>query len=240
VTDILTHDNCVTGILAVSPDTEEYTAFKCGNVILATGGPAGIFEDSVYPETQTGATSLALMAGARLQSFTEWQTGLASTNPRWNVSGTYMQVLPRMYSVDETGVEYEFLKDGFRDEYEALSTLFLKGYEWPFDAAKLDGSSKIDLLVRRERVEKKRRVFLDYRKNPFGLERLDFSRLSEEAREYLERSDADFGAPIDRLLKMNAPAYELYFNKGVDLKAVPLEIALSVQHCNGGVAVDSW
>ena len=241
VTDILTHDNSVTGALAVSLDTDEYIAFKCGNVILATGGPAGIFADSVYPECQTGTTSLALMAGARLQNFTEWQTGLASINPRWNVSGTYMQVLPRMYSVDESGCEHEFLKGEFSDEYDALSTLFLKGYEWPFDVKKLDGgSSVIDLLVRRECVERKRRVFLDYRKNPFGLVTLDFSRLSDEAREYLERSQASFGTPLDRLLKMNSPAYELYLEKGVDLKKEPLEIALCVQHNNGGVAVDTW
>ncbi len=241
VCEILTHECCVTGVLAVNTETEEWVAIKTGNVILATGGPAGIFADSVYPESQTGSTSLALLAGAHLQSFTEWQTGLASVSPRWNVSGTYMQVLPRIYSVDVNGAEYEFLKDEFSDEYEALSTLFLKGYEWPFDAKKLpEGSSKIDLLVRRERIEKKRQVFLDYRKNPFGLEKIDFSRLSDAAREYLEKSGADFGTPIERLLKMNTPAYELYLEKGVDLTREPLEIALCVQHNNGGVAVDMW
>lgn len=59
--------------------------------------------------------------------------------------------------------------------------LFLKGYQWPFDSKKvMHGSSVIDLLVYRERVLKKRSVYLDYRKNPFGLSELMFERCSRK------------------------------------------------------------
>ena len=231
-------DKQVCGLLCVDKD-DRPVLFRCENVILCTGGPAGIFRDSVYPASQTGASGLALDAGAALQNATEWQFGLASVAPRWNVSGTYMQVLPRFVSVGPDGDEREFLSDAFGDPYLALSQVFLKGYQWPFDAAKLpDGSSRIDLLVYRETKLKGRRVYLDYRKNPFGLAGLDFSRLSPEAREYLARSGACFGTPIERLEKMNAPAVELYRSKGVDLHKEPLEIALCAQHHNGGIAVD--
>ena len=33
-------------------------------VVLATGGPADLYENSVYPESQTGMTGMALRAGA--------------------------------------------------------------------------------------------------------------------------------------------------------------------------------
>lgn len=48
-------------------------------------------------------TGAALEAGAWGRNLTEWQYGLASLRPRWNVSGSYMQVLPRFLSTDADG-----------------------------------------------------------------------------------------------------------------------------------------
>ena len=241
VIEILKHEDSVCGLLALEKSTGELFAFQCGNIIMCTGGPAGIYSDSVYPECHTGTTSLALLAGAKAQNLTEWQYGLASIRPRWNVSGTYMQVLPRFVSVDKEGREYEFLEDYFEDVYEALSAVFLKGYQWPFDSRKvLEGSSVIDLLVYRECVLKERRVYLDFMSNPFGLEEIEYERLSQEAYEYLSKAEACYGKPIDRLFKMNTPAIELYAGKGLDITKEYLEIALCAQHHNGGIAVDMW
>lgn len=240
-TRLLTDENGVLGVCGIRTKTGEPFGVKAGNIVLATGGPAGIYADSVYPKSQTGCLSLALLAGVNLQNLTEWQYGLASTEPRWNVSGTYMQVLPRFVSVDEDGTEHEFLADYFHDPYEALSTVFLKGYQWPFDSKKvLDGSSVIDLLVYTETAVKKRKVYLDYTKNPFGLAAIEFEKLSSEAYTYLQKADALFGTPIERLLKMNAPAVELYRSKGTDIAKDYLPIALCAQHHNGGIAVDLW
>ena len=119
--------------------------------------------------------------------------------------------------------------------------MFLKGYQWPFDSKKvLEGSSVIDLLVYRECVLKNRRVYLDFTKNPFGITEIEYNKLSEEAFEYLSKAEACFGTPIERLEKMNAPAIELYKNKGLDISNEYLEIALCAQHNNGGIAVDMW
>ena len=225
-------------------DHERFVLFCCKNLVMATGGPAGMYRDSVYPQGHYGATGLMLAAGAKGKNLTEWQFGLASVRPRWNVSGTYMQALPRIYSIDpaEDGDgprEQEFLSDFFQNEGELLSKVFLKGYQWPFDVRKVaGGSSVIDILVYLEQ-EKGRRIFLDYRSNPGG-KPVDFSRLEPEAREYLERAGACFGTPYERLLHMNAPAVEFYRDKGVDLASEPLEIALCAQHNNGGIGVDAW
>jgi len=239
--EIIIHENSVKGVLCLDKKSGEYKVFRCNNVVLATGGPAGIYQNTVYPDGHTGSSGLALKAGAALQNMTEWQYGLSSVSPKWNVSGTYMQVLPRFVSVDEYGIEHEFLSDYFSDIYEALSFVFLKGYQWPFDSKKAkNGSSQIDLAVYSECVNKNRKVFLDFRKNPFGLDKIEYDKLSDEAFCYLRNADALFGTPIERLKKMNAPAIELYKSKGVNLEKEMLEIALSSQHNNGGIAVNMW
>ena len=99
----------------------------------------------------------------------------------------------------------------------------------------MSGSSIIDLLVYRETVLLGRRIYLDFRNNPSMLESLPFDTLSDEAHAYLENAGACFGNPLERLLHMNAPAYDLYLSKGVDLKTEMLEIALCAQHNNGGL-----
>ena len=219
----------------------EFAEFFCKNLIYAVGGPAGIYADSVYPKGHHGATGMALEAGVHGKNVTEWQYGIASVDPRWNVSGTYMQALPRVYSVSKNGEdEKEFLTEAFTNDGEMLTNLFLKGYQWPFDVRKaIQGSSRIDLLVYRETL-KGRKVFLDYRKNPMEKKELNYSEMGDEARQYLKQAGACFGTPIERLRHMNAPAVEFYKDHGIDLEKEPLEIALCAQHNNGGLAVDSW
>ena len=222
-------------------EDERFVLFHAKNTVIATGGPAGMYADTVFPLGHHGASGVAFEAGVIGKNLNEWQYGLASVAPRWNVSGTYMQVLPRFVSVDENGNEYEFLNDYFDDIGTCLSKIFRKGYEWPFDCKKvMSGSSIIDLLVFRECVLKNRRVYLDFRKNPYGLEELPYDKLDGEAREYLENAHACFGTPLARLQFMNMPAYDLYLSKGVDLEKEMLEIALCAQHNNGGLDVDMW
>ncbi|MBQ4113386.1 MAG: FAD-binding protein [Clostridia bacterium] len=237
VVKILTDGGGVTGVACVSTVTGECTVLSCENIVLCTGGPAGIYKNTVYPESQHGATGLAIEAGVSLSNMEEWQYGLASTKFRWNLSGTYQQVLPRYISVDADGNEREFLYDALGDE--SLGLVFLKGYQWPFDTRKMEGSSKVDLLVAAE-IKKGSRVYLDYTKNPKGLEN-GFAVLPAEAYDYLSRSGALFGTPIERLEKMNKGAVELYADHGIDLYTELLETAVCAQHCNGGVTVDlNW
>lgn len=229
------------GLLCLCTDSGDYEVLLAGQIIYATGGPAGIYMDSCYPSMQHGMSGAAFEAGAAGKNLTEWQYGLASIAPRWNVSGTYMQVLPRFISTDQEGNDArEFLPDYLADASTILNLVFLKGYQWPFDVRKaLDGSSLVDLIVYTESKVKNRRIFLDYRENPLG-DAFSFDALNEEAHEYLEKTGALFGKPIDRLMHMNAPAVEFYRSKGVDLATEMLEIALCSQHNNGGLAIDGW
>ena len=237
VVKIMTEDNTVTGVACVNTVTGEISLIACQNVILCTGGPAGIYKNTVYPESQHGATGLAIEAGATLSNMEEWQYGIASTKFRWNLSGTYQQVLPRYISVDKDGNECEFLYEKLGAE--SLGLIFLKGYQWPFDTRKTERSSKVDILVA-EQIKGGNRVYLDFTQDPKGLEN-GFDVLPKEAYEYLDRSGALFGKPIERLEKMNIGAIELYADNGIDIRRELLEIAVCAQHCNGGVAVDeNW
>jgi succinate dehydrogenase / fumarate reductase flavoprotein subunit len=238
---IITKDDKCAGLLCLDlsrKDEAGYVLFNCANVVWATGGPAGMYADSVYPHGQTGSTGIAFEAGAAGKNLTEWQFGIASLHPRWNVSGTYVQALPRMISREKDGSgETEFLSGFFKDKKELFSNVFLKGYQWPFDVRKASGSSMIDILVYIETNIKGRRVFLDFTRNP---EDLSFDGLCPEALDYLKKAGALFGIPVERLIHMNAPAYEFYLSRGIDLKREPLEIALCAQHNNGGLSTDCW
>jgi succinate dehydrogenase/fumarate reductase flavoprotein subunit len=222
------------------------TVFNARNVVLATGGPGALYRNSVYPQSQLGSIGMALSVGAVAHNLTEWQFGLASVGFRWNLSGSYQQVIPRYISTDSTGGEArEFLADHFPDLRTLTTATFRKGYEWPFDCDRIVnyGSSLIDLLVHRETTDQDRRVFLDYTQNPshpgsgetFSLQRLD-----PEVRRYLENCGALQKKPIERLLAMNAPAVDLFRNHGIDLRSDRLEIAVCAQHNNGGLRGNIW
>lgn len=240
---ILTDEGRVAGVLCLTrtEPRPRYEAIFTQNVVYATGGPAGVYQDVCYPLGHQGMSGLLFLAGAAGKNLTEWQYGLASLRPRWNVSGTYMQALPRFVSTDaEGGDAREFLQDAIPDAGELLSMIFLKGYQWPFDARKAqEGSSRLDLLVYQETKCKGRRVWLDFTRDPLG-DAFSLDALVPEAREYLRRSGALLQTPIERLRRMNAPAIDFYRSRGVDLARDMLEIALCAQHNNGGVAVDRW
>lgn len=227
-------------------DQNGFVLFNVLNVVLGTGGPAGMYQTSVYPESQTGSTGLALRIGAIGQNLTESQFGLASTKIRWNVSGSYQQVIPRYISADQhSRDEREFLSEIFPNLKTLASATFLKGYQWPFDSRKVNnyGSSLIDLLVFRETVKKKRRVFLDYRSNPSmakTFESFSEKTLSKEAYDYLEKSDALQSTPFERLRHLNQPAIDFYRDHGIDISREMLEIAVCVQHNNGGLKGNIW
>ena len=226
------------GAIFVNGDTGEFECVQAENIVFAVGGPGGLYETSVYPKVHTGAVGLALEAGAKACNLAESQFGLASVKFRWNVSGSYMQVLPRFVSTDrDGGDEREFLREYFATPAGMYDAVFLKGYQWPFAAGHVPGSSLIDIFTYIETVERGRRVWLDYRTDPSDL---DFQALNEETRTYLERSGALADSPLKRLAILNAPAVELYRKHRIDLESEMLEIAVCAQHNNGGLAGNLW
>ena len=222
-----------------------FVIFNSVNVVLGTGGPGGMYESSVYPLSQFGSSGMAYEAEATGQNLTESQFGIASVKFRWNLSGSYQQVIPRYFSTDKNGNdEKEFLNEFFPDFTALSKAIFLKGYQWPFDPRKIadHGSSLVDLLVYRESVYKNRKVFLDYSRNPSGPGEQKFSveLLDQEVLNYLKNSGALGDSPYKRLESMNRPAIDLYLRNKIDIRTEPLEISVCAQHNNGGLKGNIW
>ena len=248
---VLSEDGVCRGFVCISPHavSEEnpagITVVITGAVVWAVGGPSAVYSGSVYPESQNCSLGAALLAGAEASNLTESQYGIASLKFRWNLSGSYQQVIPRYVSVDENGTEREFLTSVFPD-HELAEAVFLKGYEWPFDPSKIrlspehkgSRSSEVDIAVYRE-VTAGRRVYLDFRRNPSVIEEngLEAPVIGETAYEYLRNCGSLDDTPIRRLRRMNERAYQLYLDHGIDLESEMLEISVCAQHLNGGLSV---
>jgi len=226
------------GLLTVDSD-KTFHVYFAKNIIFATGGNPGIYDETVYPLSHFGASGILVREGVRFSNMTEWQYGIGSVKFRWNLSGSFQQVIPRYISIDENGKEDEFLNSYFSSSNAMQKAVFLKGYQWPFDPAKIsgEGSSLVDMAVYIEKHVKKKRVFLDFTRNPRGF---SLDEVDETAYEYLEKSNALDAIPLQRLLKLNPLAYELYKSNGIDLAKDLLEIGVLPQHHNGGVEVDIW
>lgn len=229
---LLESENVAYGAVFYVGDKEcDYRIIYAENTVLACGGQGNLYADSVYPASQTGGIGVAAFAGATCQNLHIWQYGIASKSPRWNLSGSYQQALPRYFSRDDKG-EYDFLAEYFKSDTALLDAIFLKGYEWPFDPKK--ASSIIDVAVS-EQCAKGRKVYLDFSQNPPQFSGFD----GLKCREYLKNSNALLPTPIERLEKLNPAAIGFYRSKGVDLYCQLLEISVCAQHNNGGLKVDN-
>lgn len=238
------------GALAINPRrrTEDnplgFVVFLCRAVVLAAGGPGELYRDSVYPRGCFGALGLALEAGVEAVNLTESQFGIGTAREGfpWNLSGTYVQAMPYVFSRDSAGREFNFLADYYRSTQELASNTFRKGYQWPFHATRMLGfqSSLFDLAVIRER-RAGRRVFLDFSRNPQPVEApFSLDSLDADVRRYLSQAGALLATPIERLARMNPLSIELYKRYKRDITREPLEFAVNNQHMNGGLAVDIW
>jgi succinate dehydrogenase/fumarate reductase flavoprotein subunit len=249
---ILISDGRIAGLLAVDPDRRSdddpsgLVIFACRALVLAGGGPGELYRDSVYPRKCFGVLGLALEAGLDTVNLTESQFGIGTPREAfpWNLSGTYVQSIPYIHSVDADGREHNFLADYYRTTRELASNVFRKGYQWPFHANRmLDwGSSLVDLAIHRE-TQAGRRVLMDFTRNPkavpgdaeFALDRLD-----DEVVRYLADAGALLPTPIERLRRMNPLSIALYARYKHDLGREPLRFNVNHQHMNGGIAVDVW
>ena len=242
----------VVGLLAIQASAQAednpfgFVAFAAPAIVLAAGGPGELYRDSVYPRHCFGALGLALEAGIEAVNLTESQFGIGSTRDDfpWNLSGTYAQAMPHVFSRDARGVERNFLAGYFGSTRALACAVFRKGYQWPFHAQRMlaHGSSLVDLAIFRETLAG-RKVFMDFNRNPEGAPGdapFSLDDLDSDARTYLENNGALRATPLERLRTMNPLAIELYRRYKIDIAKEPLAFAVNNQHMNGGIAVDAF
>lgn len=234
---IIVEDNSVRCVIFIDTRQDKLVKIDAENVILATGGEASLYENSVFPKSQWGGMGLFCDVGAALYNMNSWQYGIASTDFRWNLSGSYQQALPKYVIRFGNGQEEDLLDKYFDDPRDALERVFLKGYQWPFDARKLKGSSYLDIVVHYETAVLGNTVYLNFTQNPPGLEN-GFDSLSAECFSYLKNCNALCDTPIKRLRAINEKAYQLFLSHNIDLEKDYLKIGVCAQHQNGGAAID--
>lgn len=213
-------------------------------VVLAGGGSGELYLKSAYPYGCFGTVGLALESGINIRNIQEQQFGISTDRQHfaWNLSGTYMQAMPHIYSEDLEGNRYNFLEKYYRNIRELASNIFRKGYQWPIHVDKLFnyGSSLIDYAVYEEE-KLGRKIYLDFTKNPiYKQEHFDINNLDDEVYNYLDNAEALLDTPIKRLEKMNPLSIMLYKTNGYDITKERLEVSINQQHFNGGVCIDIW
>jgi len=229
----------VVGVLAVSTRTQEMFVIGAKAVIIASGGPGGLFSVNVFPEGMTGdGQAIALRAGAELVNMEFIQIGLSSVKTKLACSGSMFRALPRLVNSDGE----EFLPKYYKGDYPSMyETLFKKGASWP--VSKEEPSHIIDIAVAKENGRGKK-VYLDYSANPVGL---DLRQVSGTIRAYNEKTKGEridlyspevLASPLVRLKKINAPAVEWLRERGIDLdNGDRIELAPAIQHFQGGIKI---
>ena len=240
IVDLLIENKNVVGVVGINNNSLKVLLAE--NVIFATGGPAIIYKNTVYPKSQFGGSGILAKNGVEFVNLQEWQYGMGSIKFRWNLSGSFQQVIPSYISIDEKGTRHNFLEKYFKNISDMANNIFMKGYQWPFDSRKLKkGSSIIDFAVYTEKNVHNRKVYLDFTENPtFKNSALNINDLNPETVGYLKKSGAIGDTPVQRLKKLNMPAYLLYKKNKIDLEKELLEIDVLPQHNNGGVRVNKW
>ena len=240
----------IVGVLAIDQERRSQhhglVLIRAHSVVLANGGPGELYRDSVYPPHCYGGLGLALEAGIEVTNLSESQFGIGTRRSDfpWNLSGTYVQVMPDIYSRGEDGREHHFLAECYRSTREVAANIFRKGYQWPFHASRmLDfGSSLLDLAIHRE-SSLGRTIYMDFTRNVLaraGDMAFSPGDLDDDVHAYLARAEALLPTPIERLRKMNPLAIDLFRMHGHDISRDPLPFNVNNQHMNGGVAVDLW
>jgi len=237
--EAIKQDGRIAGLLAVSTGTQECFAIAAKAVIVASGGPGGLFAVNVFPDGMTGdGQAIALRAGAELVNMEFIQIGLSSVKTKLACSGSMFRALPRLVNSDGE----EFLPKYYKGDYPSMyETLFKKGASWP--VSKEEPSHIIDIAVAKENARGKK-VYLDYSANPVGL---DLRQVSGTIRAYNEKTKGEridldspevLASPLVRLKKINAPAVEWLRERGIDLdKGDKIELAPAIQHFQGGIKI---
>ena len=219
--------------------------FLCELLVIATGGPGELYRDSVYPRHCFGSLGLALEAGLEAVNLTESQFGIGTSRDDfpWNLSGTYVQAMPYIFSLDRADgaqLPRRLLPDDAGARVERLPQGLSVAVPCdPHARLRLEPRSTSPSSARRRPDGRCSWTSTATAGGP-RRRRFDLDRLDADVRAYLENAGALLEKPIERLRKMNPLSIELYRRYKYDITHDPLEFAVNNQHMNGGLAVDVW
>ena len=226
----------VAGAVAIRMSDDHVMPIAAKAVVLATGGPGSIYDDTVFPPGMTGdGHAAAYRAGAELVNMEFIQIGLCEYHTGLACSGSIMRCVPRF--VNQAAEEILPRYCPGLSAAEIANIIFAKGASWPVSAEK--PSRIIDIAVASESA-RGQRVFLDFAQNPAGFD------WRELAAEHQARFQAEAGGqvapgvtPLGRLLQINPAVVDWLHRRLIKLHAGErMGVLPKVQHFQGGIKID--
>lgn len=235
VYDFIVKDQRVVGAKAIDVLTDELYLIQAKSFVLATGGAGALYSQNVFPDEMTGdGYAAALRAGAELVNMEFMQIGICHPYLLFASSGSMFRSLPKI--IDETGREFLFDYLSEDDKKQLAILEFKKGAHWPVS---YESPTKVIDLAVDTHIKKGHKVYLDLRENPSYF---CVDSIPEEILRWSEKADKNlfYGTkPYERLVKINAAAYEWLKQRHVDLSREPLQVQNALQHFQGGVKIDA-
>jgi len=226
----------IAGVVAIRTGDDHVVPIPAKAVVLATGGPGSIYDDTVFPPGMTGdGHAAAYRAGAELVNMEFIQIGLCEDWTDLACSGSIMRCVPRF--VNQAGEETLPRYCPGLSAAEIANIIFAKGASWPVSAEK--PSRVIDIAVSRE-IARGQEVFLDFAQNPAGFD------WRELAAGHQARFQAEAGGqvapgvtPLGRLLQINPAVVDWLDRRLIKLQAGErMGVLPNVQHFQGGIKID--
>ena len=234
--DLAVGPHGVAGAVAIRTSDDEVVPIAAKAVVLATGGPGSIYDNTVFPPGMTGdGHAAAYRAGAELVNMEFIQIGLCEYHTGLACSGSIMRCVPRF--VNHAGEEILPRYCPGLSAAEIANIIFAKGASWPVSAEK--PSRVVDIAVAGE-IARGQEAFLDFSQNPAGFE------WQQLAAEHQARFQAEAGGqvapgvtPLGRLLRINPAVVDWLHRRLIKLQAGErMGVLPKVQHFQGGIKID--
>lgn len=209
VFELLKYRGTVVGAVALNLENHEFTVFRAGSAILATGGAGQLFMHTVFPEGMTGdGYAMAYRAGAELVNMEFMQIGPCVVHPtKFDVGGILWRLGPRLYN----GNKEEYLRKYLPPRISVERVYELKSVSFPFSIR--NESMYIDIAnfteIAEGRGTEMNCVYFDLTHVP------------------AEEIESRASVPLKWLMRF-----------GLDIRSQSIQIAPAIQHSNGGVAIN--
>lgn len=221
IIDLIVNDNRCTGAIGISKDGE-FIKYKCGAVIIGTGGAAQIFPLSTTPGDITGdGYAMAFRAGASLTNLEFMQYMVRTIYSRSKdlqnildsqVGETFWTLNPKL--IDKNGKN--ILEEMLPEDISESESFEMRTHHYPFSSR--DSSKWIDISIQRC---------------------IRSGNASEKGGVTIDFSEVDL-ANIKRSRPQHSPSKSVAISSLGNDENKQIDVTHSAHAVNGGIVIDEW
>ena len=221
IIDLIVNDNRCTGAIGINKDGE-FIKYKCGAVIIGTGGAAQIFPLSTTPGDITGdGYAIAFRAGSPLTNLEFMQYMVKTIYSRSKelqnildaqVGGTFWTLNPKLIDKNGKNILEEILPENISES----DSLEMRTHHYPFSSR--DSSRWIDICIQRC---------------------IRSGNCSEKGGVTIDFSEVDV-SNIKQSRPQHSPSKAVAITSLGDESVKQIDVTHSAHAVNGGIVVDEW